>query len=1132
MQVRLVFGPAGTGKTHRCLGEIRQALRASAEGPPLLLIAPKQSTYHLERQLLADPATPGYTRLHILSFERLAWFVLTRLRRAAPDLLDEEGRLMVLRGLLARERDHLALFRASARLTGFARQLSEALREFQAQQITPARLRDLASRGGGKDILAAKLQDLAHMLQRYQEWLVERGLHDVDSLLDAAARAATDPGGLRIERLWVDGFTEFTGQELQLLASLLPGCGEATLTFCLDALPGPGSSWISGWSAASRSFLAAERALQAAPGVTVVREQLAWAPETDDRPAPLRHLERCWHEPQPFAPSAATPPLDHSVRWVPCRNPEAEVTLAAREILRFVRRGARFREAAVLVRDFQDYVEPIQRVFARYDLPFFMDRRESVAHHPAAELTRSALRTVAFDWRAPDWFSALKTGLARVAEGDVDLLENEALARGWQGAAWRAPLVVIESPDLARTLIAIQERVMPPFVGLREAIGRTRSQPSGEQLAAAIRQFWHDLAVSEQLEHWATDPAADPDSRLPAAVHPTVWQQLNAWLENLELAFGAERLPVREWLPILEAGLANLTVGLIPPALDQVLVGTIDRSRDVGARLVAILGMNEGRFPAPPKRGILLTETDRAVLEAQGALQGSSARYQLSHERFLAYIGFTRARQHLLLTTAREDAAGTPLNPSSYLAAFTALFPGLAPLSPEAPTGWRQAQHACELLQPVLEGIAHQTASGSHYPLQELARHPRLHAAAHQWASALEAGREQASIGRDLAARLFGPVLRTSVSRLEQFAACPFKYFVSAGLRAEERRLFELDAKERGSFLHDVLAEFHQELEREHLRWRDLTPADARERVARIATQRAGLYRGGLLHATEQTRFQARILISSLQDFVETAVGWMRTQYAFDPRLVELGFGEAGTPEWTVPLSAGRQLKLYGRIDRVDLCPDSAHGATWCVVVDYKSGQKQLDPILIANGLQLQLLTYLNVLAHAPDWCRHNLGGPLRPAGVFYVNLRGRYVSGANREEALEAPGDARRRAYQHAGRFDVAALPWLDGRPGATQGDQFRYKLKKDGSLARTSPDPLSTEAFNHLLDSTETILREMGDAICGGDVRVAPFRLRSMTACDHCDYASVCRMDPWAQSYRNLRAAAEPETDPGEET
>src|SRR6185369_5027321 len=133
--------------------------------------------------------------------------------------------------------------------------------------------------------------------------------------------------------------------------------------------------------------------------------------------------------------------------------------------------------------------------------------------------------------------------------------------------------------------------------------------------------------------------------------------------------------------------------------------------------------------------------------------------------------------------------------------------------------------------------------------------------------------------------------LRTSVSRLEQFAACPFRFFVHSGLRAEERKLFELDVREQGSFQHDVLKVFHEQLRAEGKQWRDLTPAEARAHVGRIADALQATYRDGLLQASEQTRFIARSLTESLQHFIETAVGWMRGQYQFNPVAVEVPFG-------------------------------------------------------------------------------------------------------------------------------------------------------------------------------------------------------------------------------------------------
>ena len=173
MQARFLLGPAGSGKTFRCLEEIRAALRGNPEGPPLILLAPKQATFQLERQLLAADSLPGYTRLQIFSFERLAQFVLDQLGVTPPKFLSDEGRLMVLRALLLRHADELKLFRQSARRPGFAQELGALLNEFQQHQLTSVRLRSLAQRENLRRELHGKLHDLA-LLSGKICWLAAR----------------------------------------------------------------------------------------------------------------------------------------------------------------------------------------------------------------------------------------------------------------------------------------------------------------------------------------------------------------------------------------------------------------------------------------------------------------------------------------------------------------------------------------------------------------------------------------------------------------------------------------------------------------------------------------------------------------------------------------------------------------------------------------------------------------------------------------------------------------------------------------------------------------------------------------------------------------------------------------------
>ena len=363
MQTRFLLGPAGTGKTYRCLAEIRDELLALPDGDPLILLAPKQATFQLERQLLFNPSLQGYTRLRILSFERLGQFVLESLGIAAPNSLSEEGRVMVLRALLIQRQSDLRVFRASARLTGFARELSLLLREFQRHHLLPARLEELTARPAAPPQLRDKLHDFALLLRAYGDWLEQHRLQDANHLLDVATQSLRTPhSGLRVSALWLDGFAEMTPQELDLLAGLMPLCERATLAFCLDPKQAGETSWLSPWSVVGQTFSKCRARLESLPGVTIVVDELKRDPGKSRfaDTALLRRLESNLNQPFTYH---ATRNTQHApgVQLFSCTNPEKEVVLAAREILRFVRVGGRFRDCAVIVRS----LEPCHVTLAR-----------------------------------------------------------------------------------------------------------------------------------------------------------------------------------------------------------------------------------------------------------------------------------------------------------------------------------------------------------------------------------------------------------------------------------------------------------------------------------------------------------------------------------------------------------------------------------------------------------------------------------------------------------------------------------------------------------------------------------------------------------------------------------------------
>ena len=1105
MQVRFLSGPAGSGKTFRCLAETRDALRAAPLGPPLIFIAPKQATFQLERQLLADRSLNGYARLQILSFERLARFVFDALNAPLPEFLSDEGRVMVLRALLLRHEDELKLFRGSARRSGFAQEVGRLLNEFQQHQLSPAKLRAIAENKNVRTELRDKLRDLALLHEHYSAWLAENKLQDASRLLDAATemlRANPGNSGLRFSALWLDGFAEMTPQELDLLAATVPFCERAALAFCLDE--SKDTSWLSIWNAVGKTFQQCRQRMEQLPDCKVEVETVRRNPKKSrfaESPA-LRDLEARWENGGKSNGNPAS-----ALRMVACSNPETEAVFAAREILKFVREGNRFRDCAVLVRNLDPYHKSLARTFRHYGIPFFLDRREGIAHHPLAELTRNALRTAAFDWRHEDWFAALKTGFCPAEETEVDRLENESLAHGWQGKKWREPIQIPDDAKLEQSLERLRQKLVQPFEIFYRQFAEAKFQPTGKRLAESLRELWDNLRAGETLERWNV-ANTEANSRQPA-VHATVWEQMNSWLDNVKLAFASESMNLRDWLPVLDAGLVNLTVGVIPPALDEVLIGAVDRARNPELKLCLVLGANETVFPAAPASPSILTDADRDELNHIVSL-GADLRERLSRERYYGYIAFTRSSERMAVTFSRTDAGGSLLNPSPFVSRLRHIFPELSVEDFNDQIELESIEGANELIPTLVE-----IQSAGQEKNFKFLRSSQSISGLLETLGTLREPDPAEDLSVAMATRLYGPILKTSVSRLEEFAQCPFKFFIRSGLRAGERKLFELDPRERGTFQHDVLEEFHKQLVAEKKRWRDLTPQQGRERIGQIAAAKAAEFRGGLLRDTPQTKFAARTMAESLQDFVEVIVFWMRSQYQFDPAAVELDFGgeDSTMPAWEIGLDGGNKLALRGRIDRIDICKDGENA--WAAVLDYKSSGKKLEAVLIEHGIQLQLAAYLNSLRHFKNADKLFGVKNLIPAGVFYVSLRGQFENGRTRGEILGSVDESRRAAYRHTGRFDAGALAKLDSI-GAE--DQFYYQRNQDGSLHKGMAEAMPRADFEALLDCVEGQLRRIGNEIFSGRAHLDPYRKGQETPCEFCDYHAACRIDPWTHRYRML--------------
>jgi ATP-dependent helicase/nuclease subunit B len=380
----------------------------------------------------------------------------------------------------------------------------------------------------------------------------------------------------------------------------------------------------------------------------------------------------------------------------------------------------------------------------------------------------------------------------------------------------------------------------------------------------------------------------------------------------------------------------------------------------------------------------------------------------------------------------------------------------------------------------------------------------------------------------EIIAALCGNCHAIPATQLEWFAECPFKFFAGWSLNADERKQYELDFRKEGSFLHAVLAEFHRQIQQQKMRWRDLDSIQARAMIHDLSQRVAVSYHEGLMRANALNQFVLGSMVSQLQDYIEAIIDGMGS-YCFDPCAVELSFGPPpGPPAWQIALSEQRCLSISGKIDRVDGWLNSDASEFWCVVTDYKSGNHHFDPALFAAGIQLQLPIYLNLLFQASQFFALSSATSIRPAGAFYSNIVGKYKPAPDRSQALSSDPEMKERAYQRRGRFDPIALALLDNRPNRKEGTQFKYYVKRDGSLSESKTDAPNGQSFLEFINETTAIVRRLAEQIFVGNIQVDPYQKNNRRACDGCPFGPLCRIDPWTHEFRNIKSSGAGATEP----
>lgn len=1046
-----------------------------------------------QKDLVMQHPNHGIMNIDVLSFVRLAYRIFEETGGQALPVLDDEGKNLILRKIAGDYEKDLKVLKGNMKKLGYISEVKSVLSEFDQYDIGEEELRQMKVAAGENSRLYYKLQDLEVLYIGFKKYLEDRFITK-EELLDALCRVVKGSNILKESTIVLDGFTGFTPVQNRLLGELLEVCREVIVTVTMDDRENPyvykhpyQLFALGKHTVTSLIQIAAERKVSVEDPLCLYERPLYRfcdnsAMEFLERNI-FRYSKECYKEKQ------------GAVRVHVARNPREEAMKAAGRVRNLVRtKGYRYRDIGVIVSNMEVYGDDLGQAFDLYEIPVFMDHKRSILLNSFVEYIRSLLNMVKDNFSYESVFRFLRTNLSGFTYGEVDELENYVIALGirgykkWQESWIRRPKYMEEEnlEILNHNRVRLVEKVDTLVYVLRQ-----RSK-TVKDVTMALYEFMvrEELQLKLQRQSEAFQEAGE---LALAKEYSQVYRILIELFDKFVELLGDEKVTMDEYLKLLDAGLEEARVGVIPPGIDQVVVGDMQRTRLKDMKALIFVGANDTFLPGALIRSGLLTERDRDKF-ATGKIHLSPGGKEKAYEqKFYLYMNLTKPSETLDIYYSKVSADGKSIRPSYLIQEMQRLFSGLE-IEDEEKQAFSAQEWTPKLgMQKVIRGFQDGNAMDQEW--QELyswyKRQPQWQYRVEELMKSGFYTRPADGLTKEVAKQLYGEHFQDSITRIERFSACAFAHFLTYGLRLRERQIYEFQPIDLGNVCHSALEYYSRKLKEEHLSWTEIEEEKRQEYIDDSVEHAISDYGNSVLYSSARNEY----MIERMKRLLT------RTIWALTKQL------EAGD---FVPVAYEMRFE-NGKIDRVDLCKDK--DKVYVKVLDYKTGSKAFDVVALYHGLQLQLMVYMDAAVKMTQ--KHYPDSEVIPAGVFYYRLNDplveKKVVGEEEEiwqkvlKELKVDGvmnlkDETLEHLDHCQVGESAVIP---------------VKYNKNGSLSKNSK-VASEQEFEVMMRHALGKVFKVHQKILSGEVAAFPYRRKQESGCDYCAYRHICGFDQKIPGYK----------------
>jgi ATP-dependent helicase/nuclease subunit B len=306
--------------------------------------------------------------------------------------------------------------------------------------------------------------------------------------------------------------------------------------------------------------------------------------------------------------------------------------------------------------------------------------------------------------------------------------------------------------------------------------------------------------------------------------------------------------------------------------------------------------------------------------------------------------------------------------------------------------------------------------------------------------------------------RLYGGYV--SPTALETYFDCPYKSFLSRGLKLSEREEGVIRPLDTGNFIHTVLQKLADKINK---------TKDKDEFAAIAKSEAENLIKDPAYSALSSSKRGQYIGRNLIYESVQISLGMFE-------QVKNSNFVVDGA-ERKCEIDLGNGIKLFGFIDRVDGCGDMIR------IIDYKTGTIESNSGAYYMGIKLQLPLYLLSAARGK-----------RPVGAYYFPAQIDYSS--------KEDGVFRLKGYMD-GSDDVI----LNSDTTIEEKAKSKYFDAYYHSTQYSTESAMAQEDFIDFLQYSALVSRNGAKEMAQGNVKPSPYKQNKMkSACNFCKYFGSC--------------------------